>query len=64
MKYGASEPYRIPRGHYFMLGDSRDNSFDSRYWGTVPREMIVSKALMILGSTAKGAEGRSFKPLR
>jgi len=61
--YGVAEPYRIRQGHYFMLGDSRDNSEDSRYWGTVPREMIVGKAMMIVDSTAKGTEGRSFKSL-
>ena len=61
--YGVAEPYRIRPGNYFVLGDSRDNSEDSRYWGTVPRESIVGKALMILGSSAKGGEGRSFKPL-
>lgn len=63
-QYGVAEPYRIPQGHYFMLGDSRDNSMDSRYWGTAPRELIVGKALMILDSSAKVSEWRSFKPLR
>jgi len=61
--YGVAEPYLIRQGHYFMLGDSRDNSEDSRYWGTVPRELIVGKAMMIVDSTAKGTEGRSFKSL-
>jgi len=64
MKYGGAEPYRIQQGHYFMLGDSRDNSEDSRYWGTVPRDLIVGEALMIVGSSAKGVEGRSFKSLK
>jgi signal peptidase I len=64
MKYGAAEPYRIPQGHYFLLGDSRDNSMDSRYWGTVPRDLIVGEALMIVGSSARGVEGRSFKSLK
>ncbi|HZF40216.1 MAG TPA: signal peptidase I [Blastocatellia bacterium] len=64
LKYGAAEPYKIPPGNYFLLGDSRDNCMDSRYWGTVPRELIVSKAMMIFDSTAKGTEGRLFKPLK
>jgi len=64
VKYGEAEPYQIPQGHYFMLGDSRDNSMDSRYWGTVPRELIVGKALMIVNSTAKGNEDRLFKRLK
>ena len=62
--YGIAEPYRIRQGHYFMLGDSRDNSRDSRYYGTVPRELIVGKVLTIVYSTAKVNEGRSFKQLK
>jgi signal peptidase I len=39
------EPIKVPADHYFVLGDNRDNSSDSRVWGSVPRSDITGKVV-------------------
>ncbi len=40
-------PYVVPKDCYFMMGDSRDNSYDSRYWGAVHKELILGEAMAV-----------------
>lgn len=44
----TSEPVEIPENNYFALGDNREHSNDSRYWGSLPRSNIVGKAWVVL----------------
>jgi signal peptidase I len=50
----------VPPGHYFMMGDNRDNSNDSRFWGFVPRENIIGTPVMIYMSI--DAPGEVWEP--
>ena len=53
VQYG---PVTVPAGHYFMMGDNRDNSQDSRYWGFLPQEYVKGKALFVYFSFGDASE--------
>ncbi|MGB9199365.1 MAG: signal peptidase I [Terriglobales bacterium] len=52
----------VPEGNYFVMGDNRDDSQDSRYWGFVPRENIIGRPIMIYWSSANPSNDLTGSP--
>jgi signal peptidase I len=55
-------PYKVPTGKIFAMGDNRDNSNDSRFWGSVPLELIEGKVMFIQWSIAPDEQALAFDP--
>jgi signal peptidase I len=54
-------PFTVPEGSYFMMGDNRDDSYDSRFWGPVKDELILGQALVIHWSWAQDEDAPAWK---
>ncbi len=61
---GVGRPFTVPEGQYFCMGDNRDNSQDSRFWGTVPRENVIGRAMFVYWSYGAAEGDSSAEPMR
>lgn len=57
---GDGKEIIVPSNHYFVMGDNRNNSQDSRYWGFVPRELIIGRAMFVYWSYDESLPSTNF----
>lgn len=57
---GDGKEIVIPAGNYFVMGDNRNNSEDSRYWGFVPRDLVIGRAMFVYWSFDESAPSNGF----
>ena len=56
----AGKKMQVPEDSYFVMGDNRNNSEDSRYWGFVPRDVVIGRAMFVYWSCDREASGGSM----
>ena len=56
---GPILPQIVPSDCYFVMGDNRTNSYDSRHWGVLPRQFVVGRAVMVLWSSGNTSDPRA-----
>jgi signal peptidase I len=56
-KFGVGKPFKIPSTDYFMMGDNRDNSEDSRVWGPLDSSLVVGRGAVVFWSYDEGSPG-------
>jgi len=61
--FRSGDTITVPAGQYFVMGDNRDNSLDSRFWGFVPRDLIIGRAMFVYWSYDESAPSTGFFPI-
>src|ERR1043166_8786398 len=61
--FQGKDEITVPADSYFVMGDNRNNSEDSRYWGFVPRDLVIGRAMFVYWSYDESAESSGLTPI-